>query len=513
MSSDEVEVVVEEGAQPVEPEAAAPWNRLSVRMIPVDLARTAVSLLPAVVAFVVLDVPVNAGTTVPLAFIAVLGAGGAVADVVRWVTTRYRVTERHVERRTGLLVRRYRSIRRDRIRSVDVDARLRHRVAGLRVVTVGAGQQTGAAESALALDALARTDALALQSALLGSGHEATDHATGRLATARPWWAVYQAVSLWSLMMGAGLLWGGGFALSTFGVDVLDDAARLVDWDDRGALASIMLVLSAVLAVGAVGMAISYVLTYWAFTLSRVTTDHGTSIRTRHGLLRTREVNRDEARMRGVIVSEPLPWRWMRATDLEILTTGLNLWSANEPSRLLPRAPRSVATGVAARVLDADHDPLAAPLLRHPRSALRRRIVWATVVSTALLAVVAWLTVIDVVPGWTVGAAAGAWPAAVLAAFVAYYALGHAVTERHLVVRSGLTSRRTAVLQRDAVSTVVVRQSVLQRRLGLRTMTGATAAGWGGYPAVDVAADDAWELAHSVLPGLLEEFREPAGHR
>ena len=41
-----------------------------------------------------------------------------------------------MERRTGVVVRRYRSVRRDRIRSIDVTARVRHRVAGLRVVLV-----------------------------------------------------------------------------------------------------------------------------------------------------------------------------------------------------------------------------------------------------------------------------------------------------------------------------------------------------------------------------------------
>jgi putative membrane protein len=91
---------------------------------------------------------------------------------------------------------------------------------------------------------------------------------------------------------------------------------------------------------------------------------------------------------------------------------------------------------------------------------------------------------------------------------VAHRALGHAVVGPWLVVRSGLVSRRTVVLRRDAVSTIALRESVLQRRLGLRTVTAMSAAGWGAYDAPDLTADEALRFAVAAAPGLLDPFLE-----
>src|SRR5690606_532849 len=123
---------------------------------------------------------------------------------------------------------RHRSLRRDRVRSVDTAAKLRHRLAGFRVVTVGAGQQTGAGESALVLDALSKTDAVALRERLIEAGPAPAIDSTGDeaiesidegavaevqggtavFATFRPWWVVYNMFSIWAYLMAAGLLWG-----------------------------------------------------------------------------------------------------------------------------------------------------------------------------------------------------------------------------------------------------------------------------------------------------------------
>ncbi|GAB3708901.1 PH domain-containing protein [Nocardiopsis oceani] len=99
--------------------------------------------------------------------ILVVGLASSAGGVVRWVKTRYRVTATHVERRTGLFVRKYRSVLRERVRSVEAEARFRHRLFGLRMVKIGAGQQNTSGESALALDAISRRGALRLRERLL----------------------------------------------------------------------------------------------------------------------------------------------------------------------------------------------------------------------------------------------------------------------------------------------------------------------------------------------------------
>lgn len=485
-------------------DSSAPWQRLSPRMIAVDIVRSALALTPAVVAFVLFDAPFNAGFVIPLGFIAVTGVSGAIADVVRWATTRYRVTDTHVERSTGLFVTKYRSIRRDRIRSIDLDARLRHRIAGLKVVVVGAGQQSVAVQSALSLDAVRSSDAESLRTTLLRRDDATTD--TGEvLAAFRPWWFVYHLFGIWPLTAAAGLIWGGWWFLSMFGVDVGALTGSLFD-SDRPLAVNVLVGFALAVAVGAVSATLRYFTGFHRFELARVPTGEGTALRTRHGLFRIREVNRDDARLRGAMVSEPVFWRWMGTADTEVVTTGLSIWSANAPASILPRGPVSVARRAAGQALDLADNPFDHTLTRHPRTALRRRLVWAVMVvalATASAVFLAWQTP---TPGWVPWVTAASLPLALLAAWVAYRALGHAIVDTHLVARSGLWARRTVALQRNAVSTIIVRESLFQRRLGLRSVIVATAAGWGGYTVADLHSDEALEFARAAAPGLLDPF-------
>lgn len=80
-------------------------------------------------------------------------------------------------------------------------------------------------------------------------------------------------------------------------------------------------------------------------------------------------------------------------------------------------------------------------------------------------------------------------------------------------MRSGMMSRGTAALRRHAVSGVAVRQSLLQRRMGLASVTVTTAAGEGAYEALDMAVDDALSFAADGPPGILEPFLVREGPR
>lgn len=501
------------------------WQRLSARVIWVDLAKSLASLLPGALAVYAFGVSVSWAALWPFVVIAAWGVVGAVGDAVRWAFTRYRLTPTHVERRTGILVRRHRSARRELIRSVDTHAKLRHRLAGLRVVAIGAGQRNSAGESVLELDSLTRDDADALRrvllreaappvpAAALQSGHPERDDAGPRdvevLATLRPWWALYNMFNIWAYLTAAGLLWGAFWAAATFGIDLFALSARIVDWDELGWLGTVAVALVGGGALGTVGMGINFLATNWGLELARVRTADGSFLRTRRGLFSTREVNRDEARIRGLSIGEPLLWRWMRMADTNVITTGLGVWDMSEPTAILPRGPRGVALAIAEQALGTP-SPFAAPLRPHPRTALRRRLWWATLFTLAVVGVLAPPAVTGAVPLWVLWAALGVWPLALAGAVVAYRALGHAISGEHLVVRSGLLNRTTSALRRDAVSTIAVRQSVLQRRLGLSTVSALTAAGWCIYEAPDVAAEEAFGLAMQAAPGLLEEFL-PAG--
>ena len=70
-----------------------------------------------------------------------------VGKMLTWQTTRYRITPERVELHSGWLNRQRRSVPRDRIRTVDLTARLLHRVFGLSVVQVSAGAGTASAST------------------------------------------------------------------------------------------------------------------------------------------------------------------------------------------------------------------------------------------------------------------------------------------------------------------------------------------------------------------------------
>lgn len=552
----ESEIVTDAVATTTEPvtDVEAPWQRLHFRMIWVDALQSLLSITPGALAIWVFGVEPELGNLWPFLAVAVFGVIGAVSDALRWVFTRYRVSEKYVERRTGLFVRQYRTVRRDRIRSVDIDARLRHRLAGLRVVQIGAGQQSAAGESAFDLNAVRTADAETLQHTLMrrpsraaggalldapdaesstggdqhssGAGeHSATEPGqlaslpgaaggedepaieevqTQVLARLRPGWVVYNLFNVWALVLAIGLGWGGFWLAATFNIDAAAFVLGLLDWQGLSWGSRIAIGTAAVVVVGVIGMAVTFFTSHWNFELSRRRDGEQTTLSTRQGLFRTREVNRDQARMRGIQIAEPVLWRWLGVTDTTVITTGLDAWASSDPTTILPRGPRVEAMRVAAEVLGTA--PLRTPLRPHPPAALRRRIWWATVVTALVVGILTWLALTDVVPLDTIWIGIALWPLTLLAAFVAYRALGHAIYGDYVVLRSGLSSRATTALQRSAVSTIAVRESLLQRRLGLRSVSAMTAAGDGVYEAPDVPAEEAVALADRAAPGLLEPF-------
>ncbi|MDW5323653.1 PH domain-containing protein [Plantactinospora sp. KLBMP9567] len=510
-----------EKARDAIPATEVPWRRLDARIIWIDGLYALLSLVPAGLALLVTDEP-HASTLIPVLAVAVGGVVGAARDTLRWVKTRYRITEELVEIRTGLLVRRDRALRRERIRTVSTTARLRHRLAGLRVLTVGVGQPGAAGYEALQLDAVTRTAAEELRRELLaGSPQVAAFVGTGAdvaggvgveapgervFARIRWSWLCYNVFSVWALVTAGGLLWGGYWLAQSFGLDGAGFVTGLLDWRALGPWRTGAIAFVGVGALGVLGMAVAFVAENWAFRLVRVDTPTGAVLRTSQGLFRTREVNRDVGRLRGVEISEPLLWRWMGMADTNVISTGLTIWSMTPATTILPRGPIGVARRVAARVLDLDAgtSPFAVPPRRHPLAALRRRIGWATLVTLAVTGLLAWLGgMVEALPSWSWLVGVAVLPLALGGAVVAWRALGHGIVGGYLVVRSGLVSRSTAALARPAVIGWRLRQSGWQRRLGLATLTATTAAGHGQYAAVDMPARTVAAFAEQVVPGLL----------
>ncbi|MBK1787849.1 PH domain-containing protein [Prauserella cavernicola] len=490
------------------PDAEVTWQRLHSRVIWVDAVKLVVSLIPTLIATLVFDVPFTPWNIWPVAIVTAIGIIGSVKDALRWIKTRYRITEHSVERRTGLLVRKVRTVPRDRIRSVDASAKLRHRLSGLRVVTVGTGQNATTGEAPLHLDALSKAGAEQLRVELLGHRATADEGSEHVIATLRRSWVFYNLFNAWAFFAAALLLWSAYWGGQTVNIDVKSVITNLTDWDSLGLLWTIVIGVSLWGVVGVIMLAIFFFSENWNFRLTRVSTERGSVLRTTQGLLKTREVHREDKRLRGIEISEPLLWRWMGAADTMVISTGLGRLQGGEPpSVILPRGPVRFAREVAVDVLDDGVRPLEAPLRRHPGNALRRRLGRALLVAAVPAGVLAWLhATTGLVPGWAWLLGPALLPIAVPLAVVAYRALGHTIVGRYLVTRRGLMSRSTAALQTRATVGLKFRQSIFQRRLGLITVVATTAAGDGGYKVVDVRDVDGAPLAGTIAPQLVRPY-------
>ncbi|GAA3743503.1 PH domain-containing protein [Streptomyces tremellae] len=494
---------------PPGPGRAARWRRLDPRTYIV----TALVLAGVVVTA---GVPAGLGVTAALGvahatlwtvagavLVTALGTG---VDYVRWRRTGYRVGPERAELRQGLLLVKRRSLPLERIRTVDLTANPLLRVFGLVTVRIGTGEH--ARDGALELESVARAEGERLRRELLAHppAPQAPPPDEGTLGSIRPAWVLYAPVSFLSPLL-AGASAGGLLQISDwFGAqrDVIGLVARCfrhapLGWAVAGSA-------GAALAAGAVGALGVWTEMWWNHRLER---EPGGTLRVRRGLFTARSVSVEERRLRGVEVVEPLGVRLLRAARVDAVATGLVHKEARERHvdhrNLLPAAPRAVAHQVAARVLREPVPPTAAPLAAHPAAAGGRRLRRAL---AAALVPVGLAVVLG--PWWAaVCVATVALPVAAALARSAYRALGHRLSGPYLVARSGAVRRSTVALQRSGVIGWTVRQSYVQRRAGLVTLTATTAAGRGRYRVPDAAESEALAFAEEAVPGLLAPFLTP----
>ncbi|MDX3591101.1 PH domain-containing protein [Streptomyces sp. ID03-2B] len=491
----------------------ADWHRLDPRTVLVTALVVAGVVAGAAI-------PVTLGLTrwfsLPVAVLqvfagAVLVIGAAAgADRVRWHRTRYRVGEERVDLHTGLLIVKRRSLARGRIRTVDLTANLLLRLLGLVTVRIGTGEQ--GSESTLELDPVTRTEGERLRRLLLERAATAPPgvHREGELAVLDPGWIRYAPVSFVAPMLG-GAAAGAVMQVS----DWVGAQGQVIEWvGDRfretPLLWVIIVLVLAALVAGVVGALGLWIEMWWNYRLER---EPGGTLRVRRGLFTSRSISVEEARLRGVDLVEPLGVRLLGAARLDAITTGLakDHEARNaDHNTLLPAAPRTRADAVAADVLREADTPTGAALNPHPRAARGRRLRWslAAVLGPVLVLTLLGALLTPVLLWIALGCAVVAVPVAVVLALDAYRALGHTLSGRYLVTRSGTVRRSTAALERAGVIGWTVKQSVFQRRAGLLTITATTAAGGGAYTAYDTDAAEGLTFAAEAVPGLLEPFLE-----
>ena len=169
---------------------------------------------------------------------------------------------------------------------------------------------------------------------------------------------------------------------------------------------------------------------------------------------------------------------------------------------LLPPAPAREAVRVASAVLGAA-EPITGRLVAHGSAARRRRYVRA--VGLVLLALMVVL-IFGLVEHWpaALGLLALVLVPAALLAEDRYRSLGHAISTSHLITRSGSLVRRRVAIDQDGVIGWKMRRTFFQRRVGVMTLTAATAAGRQGYRLIDVDVAEAEAVVARCSPRLLE---------
>ncbi|MFD7915400.1 PH domain-containing protein [Streptomyces sp. NPDC059752] len=481
-----------------------PWERLHPRLIWVNAIRFGLSLVPSLLSIFVFRTEDDLLANWPALIATAIGVITSVGDILRWLRTRYRISDDLVEIRTGRLVRVYRNIPRDRIRTVDLKTRLRHRLAGLRIVHISAGR----ARPEVKLDAVSKPMALVLQRELMHANDEDGLRETP-IAGFRWSWLLYNTVNVSSPFVGTLLLWSLHSMLLVVGLDLVGACRDVIDRvaPDGGPVAWLCWGLL-VVVLGLCGLACGFVTQNWGLRLLRVHTGDGSSLLTRRGLLSTREVHRDDSRIRGIQINEPLLTRWMGLTETSLVSTGLATisFTGDPAAGILPRAPLKEVRRVVAQVLPGPVRPLEVPLRRHPPAALVHRLVWALVAPAAACGLLGWLGATGAVPPWAWTVPLWMLPVTVGLAVLAHRALGHTLAGPYLVMRHGLMPRRTVALRTEAVIGLKLRQTLLQRALGLVTVGVPTAAGERFYHAPDMSVDQFIEFADEIVPELTGDF-------
>ncbi|MEV0277358.1 PH domain-containing protein [Streptomyces sp. NPDC050610] len=488
-----------------------PWRSLDPRTLAVHCAWLGAPLGSLALTALATGGRLDTRAWITLGAIAAAFACVTAAGLITYRRTRYRVTADAFELRTGLFTRRSRTVPLHRVRNVDLTANPVQRFFGVTVLRAGtAGSDGGSGE--LRLEALSRPAAERLRAQLLARA--GTDrHADPVLAAFDPRRLRFAPLTFW--------VFGGVFAAAGAAYRVLHEVG-LEPWqfgfvrrvfEDFGNSAlwlTIPLALLAVAAVGSVGAVVLYVENWWNYRLEW--TDSAT-LGVRRGLLTTRAVSIERARLRGVVLREPLLLRAGGGATVRAVAAGLGDRDENRRrSAVLPPATRAEALRVCGGMLTGlapDASLEGHELTPHPRPALRRRTVRGAVgvvlpVTLALTVLGALLT--PVLLYCAAGFALVAVPVVRWLARDAYRALGHAITGRWLLIRSGTFTRDTVTLDRNAVLAWTFTDTPFSRRAALVTTTAAVAAGEDGYRIRDMSAGEAAEFADEATPGIVGEF-------
>lgn len=333
---------------------------------------------------------------------------GAAAGFVSWWFTRYGFDGDALRVDSGVLAKRSRRVRLDRLQAVDINRPLAGRLLGVSELRL---EVAGGSSSESPLQYLAADDAIRLRAELLARA-AGIDSDTPE-APERPIHEVPLERLVWSTVLSGAFLFG---VVLLVGMGV---AIAFVPDIVVGLLPSL---IPGLIAIGAaiwqqLGRNFGFVLA-----------ESPDGFRIRKGLLDTRHQTVPPGRVQGVAIRQPLLWRikgWWKI-DVEVAGyAGAGSSAAQQTSTLTPVAPMTEVVDLLQRVVPGA-DPFDVPLDPAPKRAR-------------------WLRPI----GWR--------------------RLAFGVNERVVVVREGVFYRNLTVVPHAKTQSVRVTQGPYQRRLGVAT--------------------------------------------
>lgn len=488
----------------------APWQRLSWRMLLVDPLGMLTRLLPLFLISLWLGSNRD-NYWFEIAIISLIVFG----SLLRWLSTSYQIGRTHIILKKGFFSRQVVTVSRQRIRSVDTESDLFHRVLRVSIVEVGTGRADSGKSNAerFRLNAIDTTLVEPLRDELLkhrralnpGLSPEDEEQWGSRFGEDISQWRVTWARFAPFSFIGFGVLFSLWVITWQMG-DMHDRVMQLavvegtVDWlDSLGQPWAFVGKAIAVWLVAGVLAIITYCIRYGKYAL----TDRGELLYVQNGILRRKHQALDKARLRGVEIRVPLYLRMLGGGRLEPIMTGTKKGAA--ASTLLPQAPLKDVRRVATRIL-GDEIPVTIPLRRHPWKAARRRITRGLLPFWIVAGVIV-LVRIDSGPSadiWVTWGIPAALVFFLLLSFDRIRMLGHALLPDTLVSSHGSWTAKRTVLEADGIIGWTVTQSVFQRSAGVATVAAATPAGAGVYSVMDMDADEAWSLAEALTPGITD---------
>ena len=445
------------------------------------------------------------GTTMVVIAVVVITLVSLATAFLAWSRFSYTDGPESVVVTRGLLSRSVRTVPNDRVRGVEVEAPLLHRLFGLVRVRIdaAAGSLTGNGEELL-VDGVTRAEGDRLRASVLAHRAAPSLPVAEEERPAEPAEEVIARFDarwlLYAPLVGSYLavpLAGVG-ALTRYADELPERFQPHFDGPDVSDVRVVVVVVVVALLLLALGAVVGAAVVNWGFRLAR----RGGTLFVVRGLITRRHTELEIDRIRGATITEGLGMRLVGAARVNALVTGLA--DSSDRGQLLPLGPRTRAWALVRRLVD---DP--GPLRAHPPGARRRRIVRAVMAGVLLTVAGAVLWALDGL-WWVLAAGIVVTVLGVPLGLARYAALGHATGPRSFAVRGGWLIRREALLERRAVVGWQVQQSPFQRRAGVATVVACVGAGVGGYPVLDLAADDVLAFTEAASGPWARALRPPS---